>query len=67
MRRSTAAESEKFLLLPAEADHQVSLCKDFPEGDVLVDVQNSVAHNLPAFFPLQFLGRQVRPTHARGA
>ena len=52
-------ESEKFLLLPADADHAVSLCKDFAEGEAVIEAQTTISHNLPAFFPLQFLGRQA--------
>ncbi|KAL1528637.1 hypothetical protein AB1Y20_009975, partial [Prymnesium parvum] len=88
-------ESEKFCLMPLDADHHVSLCADFPEGacplahqhltlrcgvgprgpstgvrptglvlfalagEAVVNTKHKVLHNLPAFFPLQFLGRQT--------
>lgn len=52
-------ESGKFLLLPAGADHAVALCRGLPEGP-LVDLSphQDAINNLPAFFPLQFIGRQ---------
>lgn len=30
-------------------------------GDMVVDAPHSVLHHLPAFFPLQFIGRQASP------
>ena len=51
-------ESKKFMLLPPDGDHSVPLCKGLPEGQTELCAAPPCAHNLPAFFPLQFLGRQ---------
>ena len=53
-------ESDKFLLLPANADHGVALCRGLADGP-LVDLspRHDAINNLPAFFPLQFVGRQT--------
>ena len=53
-------ESDKFLLLPSGADHAVALCKGLGDGP-LVDLSPRLdaINNLPAFFPLQLVGRQA--------
>ena len=52
------AESDKFLLLPEDGDHAIALCKALPDGPLFDLSPPPCAHNLPAFFPLQFVGRQ---------
>jgi hypothetical protein len=53
-------ESDKFLLLPSQADHSVALCRGMAEGPLIDSIPHqSAINNLPAFFPLQFIGRQV--------
>ena len=49
-------ESDKFLLLPAGADHAVALCRGLPDGP-LVDLSphQDAINNLPAFFPLHWM------------
>ena len=53
------AESDKFLLLPLHGEHGVSLCRDVPDGPYLDCSPPPALCNLPAFFPLQFIGRQA--------
>ena len=52
-------ESDKFLLLPMDTDHNVPLCRALPEGPLHDVSPVAPAHNLPAFFPLQYVGRQL--------
>ena len=52
-------EADKFLLLPEDGEHGVALCREMPDGP-LVDVSPTPsAHNLPAFFPLEYIGRHA--------
>ena len=53
-------ESHKFLLLPPHGNHHVALfAKESPEGPLLDGTPSPALCNLPAFFPLQFVGRQL--------
>ena len=52
-------ESDKFLLLPVGGNHNVALCKDVPDGPLDDCSPTPGLCNLPAFFPLQFVGRQA--------
>ena len=52
-------ESDKFLLLPAGGDHRVVLCRDAADGPYVDATPPPALCNLPAFFPLQFVGRQL--------
>ena len=52
-------EASKFILLPEGGDHRVALCAALPPGPVVDVSPPPCAHNLPAFFPLQFVGRQL--------
>ena len=52
-------ESNKFLLLPAGGDHNVALCRGLAAGGLHDMTTPASSHNLPAFFPLQFVGRQA--------
>ena len=58
--RARRVREDKFLLLPHGADHAVALCRGLPEGPVTdCSPHQDAIHNLPAFFPLQFIGRQI--------
>ena len=53
-------ESDKFVLLPVGSDrHDVALYDELPNGPLLDLSPSPGLTNLPAFFPLQFVGRQL--------
>ena len=52
-------ECDKFCLLPADGAHDVQLLGELCAGSLNDPSARLSAHNLPAFFPLQFVGRQA--------
>ena len=52
-------EAHKFMLLPVDGDHSEVLLRNLPPGQLKWVSPPRCAHNLPAFRPLQFIGRQV--------
>ncbi|KAL1515399.1 hypothetical protein AB1Y20_002027 [Prymnesium parvum] len=54
------SEAGKFVLLPAEDDHDVQILSTLRGGAMYNSSPRPPPNNLPAFFPMQFIGRHAQ-------